>query len=206
MSNIGHGQPSPVTTTYGRGDLQAAFNWLINQPEHIRKQATDPDRLMTLFFRSSQRTESRTESKSENRTETKTETRIEVEAPVSSQNFISDLRQIHDALRQFDGNSGLTHPVGQAPTYGPANQPPHPAQHQNHQPPVYGQAPNYAPPQYQPQTEPKPSPAALAVSSLHPRTLAVIQELREKLNLTSDAEAMNVLAAVAYKHLRGLLG
>ena len=50
-----NGSPSP--SLYGRGDLQAAFNWLVHQPEHIRKQASDPDRLMTLYYRSSGRPE-----------------------------------------------------------------------------------------------------------------------------------------------------
>src|SRR4051812_25310695 len=85
--------------TYGRGDLQAAFNWLVNQPEHIRKQASDPDRLMTLYYRSSGRPEMiRTTEITRTTDSIRTETaarsdggRIETEAPVSGQTFISDL-------------------------------------------------------------------------------------------------------------------
>lgn len=95
---------------------------------------------------------------------------METEAPVSTQNFLSDLRTINEAMRQFDS------------------------------PGVSMSAPGYAP------TPNLPAMQLPPTQTLHPRTIVIIQELREKLNLGSDAEAINILASVAYKSLRSLFG
>ncbi len=196
----GNNSSGPVTPagTYGRGDLQAAFNWLVNQPEHIRKQASDPDRLMTLYYRSSGRPEmirtteiTRTTDsirQSERTDNARNETaRIETEAPVSGQTFISDLRQINEALRQFDG------PTAQATIHTPLP-PPQPILQSHH----YSTAHS--------------APTAQA-SMLNPgasdtpagKTQAILAEVREKLNLSSEAEALNVLISLGYRRLKPLL-
>ncbi len=178
--------------TYGRGDLQAAFNWLVNQPEHIRKQASDPDRLMTLYYRSSGRPEmirtteiTRTTDsirQSERTDSARTENaRIETEAPVSGQTFISDLRQINEALRQFDG------PTAQATIHTPLP-PPQPILQSHH--PMTAQAPMLN------------SGGTDAAAS---KTQAILAEVREKLNLSSEAEALNVLISLGYRRLKPLL-
>lgn len=191
-SNSPSGTTSPAGV-YGRGDLQAAFNWLVNQPEHIRKQASDPDRLMTLYYRSSGRPDMIRETRE---TVTKTESvisgnsqaRIETEAPVSGQTFISDLRQINEALRQFDG------PTAQATIHTPLP-PPQPvyAQQQAQHAPQPPQAPH-------PQTSVMAQPTAL-----NGKIQNLLSEVREKLNLSSDVEALNVLVSLGYKGLKPLL-
>lgn len=194
--NSSSGPVSPAGT-YGRGDLQAAFNWLVNQPEHIRKQASDPDRLMTLYYRSSGRPEMirtteitrttdsiRTETAARGPDGSRMEARIETEAPVSGQTFISDLRQINEALRQFDG------PTAQATIHTPLPPP---------QPVMSSSASHHGPPSanHPMLTGTTDTPAA--------KTQAILSEVREKLNLSSDAEAMNVLISLGYRRLKPLL-
>lgn len=171
---------------YSRLDLQSAFNWLIHQPEHIRKQATDPDRLMSLFYRSSgqaagHRVENRTHRAEPAREPIRNENeRIETEAPVSGQSFISDLRQINEAMRQFDGPQ--QNPI-QIPVAVPIGT----------QSPLSNSLGNA-------------TSAAPASPALHAKTLSLIAEVREKLNLGSDAEAINLLVSVGAKSIRPLLG
>ena len=223
------GTPSP--SLYGRGDLQAAFNWLVNQPEHIRKQASDPDRLMTLYYRSSGRPDMiRTET-------TRSESaRIEIEAPVSGQNFISDLRQINEAMRQFDGPTAqaTVHSHQHATTSSQASSfvmpiyPPPPisqslaasiaAQINPPPPPSPTTYPDYSAAAAATQNQlaqnhaavqasaPQPMANSLMALSAQARTQAVVTEVREKLNLSNDAEALNVLVTMGYRHLKPLLG
>lgn len=241
------GQGSSVTASpagvYGRGDLQAAFNWLVNQPEHIRKQASDPDRLMTLFYRSSGRPEmvrttevTRTSEAARTMESSRETARIETEAPVSGQAFISDLRQINEALRQFDGPTAqatvhtshtqtahassqvtpgpATHshiPVQQplAPPQAPIQHPVHPPLHHHiqHQMTPHPMASHYAPPpvpmapaHMAPNPYGQPNYAASSGKMQH-----MINEVREKLNLSSDAEALNMLVTLGYRNLKPLL-
>jgi hypothetical protein len=201
---------TPHATQYSRVDLQAAFNWLVNQPDHVRKQASDPDRLMTLYYRSSGRPNAETHSVRTDsvrldtlRMESST-SRMESEAPVSSQNFLSDLRQINEALRQFESPqpapvvahaaSHNSHVNGPIPTVA------HSAHGSVHGP-VSGSAPSPT------QTAAPATPQApLAPVALNARTLETLQEVREKLNLSSDLEALQMLISLGYKQLKPLIG
>lgn len=226
----GNSSPSSV---YGRGDLQAAFNWLVNQPEHIRKQASDPDRLMTLYYRSSGRPEMIRAEFTRNET-ARIETarmespRIETEAPVSGQNFISDLRQINEAMRQFDGPTAQAtvhhHAHAQTQQHAqsmPQQQPLAPqtaapnAHHASQaQQPHYPQPAPYqgyqnAPQSYVPatmQAQPLQHHQSLPPQILTGRTQSILAEVREKLNLSSDAEALNILVTLGHRSLKPLLG
>lgn len=207
--HLGQGPVSSGSTpagTYGRGDLQAAFNWLVNQPEHIRKQASDPDRLMTLYYRSSGRPEmirttEITRTTDSIRTETaarsdgaRIETRIETEAPISGQSFISDLRQINEALRQFDG------PAAQATIHTPLP-PPQPVMPSHHAQTSANQiSSGINHPILAGSIGPGTSPESAAA-----KTQAILAEVREKLNLSSEAEALNVLISLGYRRLKPLL-
>ncbi len=195
---------TPHATQYSRVDLQAAFNWLVNQPDHVRKQASDPDRLMTLYYRSSGRPNAETHSVRTDSVRLDTlrmessSSRMESEAPVSSQNFLSDLRQINEALRQFE-----------SPQPAPGADPvaPHVSHHIPHQAP-HGSQPGPIPTAAHP--VPGPAPAAtqapLAPIALNARTLEALQEVREKLNLSSDLEALQMLVSLGYKQLKPLIG
>ncbi len=189
-SSTGATSPAGV---YGRGDLQAAFNWLVNQPEHIRKQASDPDRLMTLYYRSSGRPEMIRETREPRETATKNDlnSRIETEAPVSGQTFISDLRQINEALRQFDG------PTAQATIHTPLPPPQ----------PIYSAQPSAPAPSQGAASSHSPSSQFVMAqpTALNGKTQNLLSEVREKLNLSSDVEALNVLVSLGYKVLKPLL-
>jgi hypothetical protein len=79
--------PTLPPQAYTREILTAAFNWLQTQPESVRKLATTPDALVGLYLRAQ-----RFGSSS-----------LEADAPVSSQNFISDLKNLAEGLKQFEG-------------------------------------------------------------------------------------------------------
>jgi len=191
---------TPHATQYSRVDLQAAFNWLVNQPDHVRKQASDPDRLMTLYYRSSGRPNAETHSVRTDsvrvdtlRMESST-SRMESEAPVSSQNFLSDLRQINEALRQFE--SPQPAPLAQPTSYHPNPIPAAatPTMTAQMTAPASNQAPT-----------PTPIQTPLAPVALNARTLETLQEVREKLNLSSDLEALQMLISLGYKQLKPLI-
>jgi len=50
-----------------------------------------------------------------------------------------------------------------------------------------------------------PSASGLSIEALHPRSQAMLGEVREKLNLSGDAEALNVLIAAGFKSLKSLI-
>jgi hypothetical protein len=221
-----------TTTQYSRVDLQAAFNWLVNQPDHVRKQASDPDRLMTLYYRSSGRAGNHSET---TRTETmradsmRVETsrvdssRMESEAPISSQNFLSDLRQINEALRQFDSPGAQPMSLGHTNSHTSS----HPASHiaQGHANTAQAHAPQASTAASTTQqtvihTAPQaahvhihnsvPAPQVTAHAgaiglALNGRTQSILMEVREKLNLSSETEALQMLVAIGYKQLKPLI-
>lgn len=137
---------------------------------------------------------------------------MESEAPVSSQNFLSDLRQINEALRQFEGPLA---PVLAHHSTLPTNASAHSAVHTTAQagaqapmpgPPISATAPTnpqsnlgYAP-LVTPQTQ------AGAPFGLNARTLETLQDVRMKLNLSSDTEALQMLVSLGYKQLKPLIG
>lgn len=209
-----------TATQYSRVDLQAAFNWLVNQPDHIRKQASDPDRLMTLYYRSSGRAANQPETM---RTETtradsmRVETsrvessRMENEAPVSSQNFLSDLRQINEALRQFDSPGAQPMSLGHTGSYTGSHtaQAPHvsiPQVSATQQTVIHSSPP--AAHVHIHNSVPAPQATAHAGSigmALNGRTQSILMEVRERLNLSSETEALQMLVAIGYKQLKPLI-
>jgi hypothetical protein len=73
---------------YTRETLQEAFNWLQDQPEPVRATIHTPERLVSLF-RKSQRLN-------------------DLDAPVSSKQFIDDLKSLATSLNQFGSSSSQT--------------------------------------------------------------------------------------------------
>lgn len=209
-SSAPFGSSGSTTTQYSRVDLQAAFNWLVNQPDHVRKQASDPDRLMTLYYRSSGRISNQTES---TRTETtRSESsrvdsiRMENEAPVSSQNFLSDLRQINEALRQFESPGTQTHNTLASSQAHLANAqqtvihtaPPTAHVH------IHNSAPTHSAPMHHATPQVTAHAGAIGMA-LNGRSQAILMEVREKLNLSSETEALQMLIAIGYKQLKPMI-
>jgi hypothetical protein len=79
--------PTLPPQAYTREILTSAFNWLQTQPESVRKLATTPDALVGLFLRAQRFGNSS----------------LEADAPVSSQSFMSDLKNLAEGLKQFEG-------------------------------------------------------------------------------------------------------
>jgi hypothetical protein len=93
--------PTLPPQAYTREILTSAFNWLQTQPESVRKLATTPDALVGLFLRAQRFGNSS----------------LEADAPVSSQSFMSDLKNLAEGLKQFEGpTSEAKRAIAQAPS------------------------------------------------------------------------------------------
>lgn len=77
---------------YTRETLTTAFNWLQSQPESVRSKATTPDALVGLYMQAASRGVYATG--------------FDVEAPQSSQAFMSDLKNLAEGLKEFDDSRG----------------------------------------------------------------------------------------------------
>jgi hypothetical protein len=181
--------PTLPPQAYTREMLTTAFNWLQTQPDSVRKMATSPDTLVCLYTRA-QRSGA---------------TLLDSEAPVSSQNFMSDLKNLAEGLRAFDEPAAAA-PVKPRPTPISANNP---------SPQKFAGAqvtPLHQPvaedhrffERHQPQ-QAHLSPATPQGPALNERSIAMIQEVKGALNLSSDSEVANLMMALAYKNLKNLL-
>ncbi|MES2854713.1 MAG: hypothetical protein V4692_02565 [Bdellovibrionota bacterium] len=168
---------------YTRDMLTTAFNWLQTQPEPVRKLATTPDSLVGLYMRA-QRYGS---------------VSLEVDAPVSSQTFMSDLKSLAEGLKQFEEPTPTLKPTPVAPPQAPVMQAP---QQQTYVPAPVQAAPTFETPSRQTSVN---GSHQVNVPGLNDRSRQMLQEVRSNLNLSSDAEAMNLMIALAYKNLKSLL-
>lgn len=243
---------------YTREVLAAAFNWLQHQPDSTRRLATTPDALVGLYLRA-QRYGSSTP---------------EQDAPVSSQNFISDLKNLAEGLRQFEETKGLgatqkapsrphsssaalhaagnNHPLQNNSTLAPMSMtgpnmnfaPPAGQTTSSAQSPMASQSPLSQIVQPTVQSSPAHSfanpiatghlvgnhsgtqtttmtgsvtsqtlqittsntPNINLIEALNPNTRSMIREVQASLNLSNDAETLNMLVAIAYKNMKNLLG
>lgn len=180
---------------YTREILTTAFNWLQSQPDAVRAKATTPDALVGLY------------TQAQRGGSTGAQTALELDAPVSSQSFMSDLKNLAEGLKEFDDSKAVrtTAPILPkkmstmgAPIGGPMgvtlntpmNAPSAPAS---------AQAPTPAAPTA------APGSSASAVQTLNDRSLAMLREVQLTMNLSSEIEALNMMIAVAYKNLAPVL-
>lgn len=244
------GSPTlPPPQAYTREVLSQAYTWLQGQPEAVKRLATSPDALAGLFLRA-QRFAT---------------TAMESEAPVSAQNFMTELRSLAANLSHFDqaAANSVQLPQGRSPSgFANSSSAATPAQNlaSTHFPP-----PNSGPAhgvflqnstptagqQVQVSAQPSPSmpitfaagayasaspshahgqahnqhvpPAQTAASqsmqaghSLHngsgsgtlglsALSQGILAEVRKELNLSTEAEALNLLIGVGYKKLKPLI-
>ncbi|MCM2280423.1 MAG: hypothetical protein NDI61_01095 [Bdellovibrionaceae bacterium] len=78
--------PTLPPQAYTREILAVAFNWLQSQPESIKRLAQSPDALVGLYLRAQRYGHASPEA----------------DAPVTSQNFVNDLKNLAEGLKQFD--------------------------------------------------------------------------------------------------------
>jgi hypothetical protein len=230
--------PTLPPQAYTRETLTAAFNWLQTQPDSVRKLATTPDALVGLYVRAQRFGASS----------------LEADAPVSSQNFMSDLKNLAEGLKQFEdpkeriraaqsaqgamqapsingngsssANGSASHTPSNSPSLSaptsstsmslhhtiPHHPPQQSVQHSSHSSPALPQ-PTPSQPQAFFQSPPiassyTHSPQLTSGSYANPlneRSWQLIQEVKVRLNLSSDSEAANMMVALAYKSLKNLL-
>ena len=177
---------------YTREILTTAFNWLHTQPESVRAKATTPDALVGLYLATTNKHGGFKPDYGQNT--------LQSEAPVSSQAFMSDLKNLAEGLKEFEG----------AKTKGA----PAPASHSADDTRLSTPAP-----QFQPVTPVVPAPraavpagaAALAgfsagsAAGLNDRSVSMLREVQLAMNLSSETEAMNMMIALAYKNLKSVI-
>lgn len=186
---------------YTREILTSAFNWLQTQPDSIRKAATTPDILVGLYTRAKRFASSTPEN----------------DAPVSSQNFMSDLKNLAEGLKEFEEPQSNPHRV----SIPSSNQvaPTRPGTSFSNIPNgvgltfaanktggIFNGTPSGTPGGTASAPEKGlENPGTFVTASLSERSRTMIQEVKTQLNLTTDAEAVNMMLAVAYKSLKNLL-
>lgn len=190
--------PTLPPQAYTREILTSAFNWLQTQPDSVRKLATTPDALVGLYTRAKRFGNSS----------------LEADAPVSSQNFMNDLKNLAEGLKQFE--SPTTAMTGGGPPQS------HLVNHPSSRPPSAVAGSHFASAGVIPEAPP-PGPQQIStvttshhtqvtasttttLSGLNERSRAMIQEVKSQMNLSSDAETINMMVALAYKSLKSLLG
>ncbi len=207
---------------YTREMLAVAFNWLQSQPESVKKQAASPDALVGLYLRAQKFGPGSGEA----------------DAPVSSQNFIHDLKHLAEGLKQFEDPKDPRRNLQQNHQQNhQSHQPSHQANHPHMTAPTHAMHPplqptmhtsqftHQAPPQTGQQQMPPPQGASAIneymqramnhghiplqdfseFAEVHPKSLQMIREVKEHLNLSTDAEAISLMVAIAYKNLKNLL-
>ena len=179
---------------YTKETLAKAFAWLQTQNDSIKELASAPDILVSLYLK------------------TKMQGENSLERP-SIQNFKNELKSLAGMMGEFEvaetfpttstnrdpkshsgslfanGGNGLAHAQAHANTQTQTsiqNPPPHPL-------------PTAA-------TAATAAPFSTSVSGLDSRSLAMIQEVKNGLNLSSDAEALRALIALGYRGVKSLLG
>jgi hypothetical protein len=196
--------PTLPPQAYTREILTAAFNWLQTQPESAKKLATTPDALVGLYMRAQRFGNSN----------------LETDAPVSSQHFMSDLKNLAEGLKQFEDprqaelrRSAALAAAQQFQQQQLQQQQQVPVYQAMHQPPLHQHQVQHPHPQQapvQPQSPAQTSPhnssnPGNGFSGMNERSWTMIQEVKAHFNLSSDGEAINMMLALAYKSLKNLL-
>lgn len=189
---------------YTRDTLTQAFTWLQSQPESVRRSATTPESLVSLYQRNQRFGPEAPRSSapiSPLAGDDFDELSSPSEAPISAQNFKTDLKTLAEGLKQFEDPKSFrtsTHQVTQSTQQ---------VLHQASQQALHQASQQVAQPVQQPaQQQLRALPAAVfTVESLNQASREMVQEVKHSLNLSSDLEAINMMVAIAYKNLKTLL-
>lgn len=162
---------------YTRDVLAQAYNWLKTQPAQIKERATTADSLVSLYLQA---------RRSGAAGATNPSSSWSSEAPASSEAFKNDLKNLAQGLKAFDQTN-------ESATTGPAPMidPPPPEEESVFSP---TQAANQSP--------------LIMVSpmlNLDPKSLNMVKEIQNKLNLSTEAEALRALIALGYERLKPIL-
>lgn len=190
---------------YTKETMLKAYQWLMVQNSSIKEMATTPDILVSLYLKATRDGEH------------------SLERP-SIQNFKNELKSLAGMMGELDRAPQATSVVVQAAAAAavqaqPMMAPQQPVQHVQHMPPMQQQVlppvqPVMAmPPAPQTQTQVSYTEKTLTTTSRTPETLdmldcgskAMIQEVKDEFNLSSDLEALRMLIKIGYSRSKGLL-
>lgn len=190
---------------YTKETMLKAYQWLMVQNSSIKEMATTPDILVSLYLKATRDGEH------------------SLERP-SIQNFKNELKSLAGMMGELDRAPQATSVVVQAAAAAAVQAQPmmaaqQPVQHVQHMPPMQQQVlppvqPVMAmPPAPQTQTQVSYTEKTLTTTSRTPETLdmldcgskAMIQEVKDEFNLSSDLEALRMLIKIGYSRSKGLL-
>jgi len=163
---------------YTREMLSQAFEWLKTQPVSIRERATTADGLVSMYLQSR-----------------RTSGAAVVDAP-SVESFKSDLRNLAENMRTFE--TAEAPPVTIRP---PLHHKP-PAETFTHTGPAVSPSVPTTATVTTGVSAPKPIEPRHSYDS---QTMECIQTVREKLNLSSDSEALRMLVKLGFEKVRSIL-
>jgi len=179
---------------YTRETLAQAYTWLNSQPESIKARAQDADTLVSLYLHACR-----------HGLNVFKEDRI-AEAPESTQDFKNTLQNLSKDIHQFEDKQQVdTQQAGkqqagkqQADTQQADKQQVDTQQVDTQQ--AENQPPANSAPLQTPLLEPPSKPL-----SLDPRSLDGIRRVQERMNLSSESEALRLLISLGYDRIRNIL-
>ena len=141
--------------------LQEAFQWLQSQPDSVRELVHTPESLVSLYRKAQ---------------------RQNPDAPVSSKNFMNELKTLAKGLEAFSD----------PPTQTPAKQPTAKLKFEKTTPPI------------EKTIKPEPqktlsSPQPVLGLNLDQKSIQSISEVQRRFNLSSENEALRLLIALGYE-------
>lgn len=195
---------------YTKDTMLKAYAWVMNQPENIKELATTPDILVSLYLKAQR------------------DGLESLERP-SIQNFRDELKSLAGMMDHLDRPLAAAVPQQSQPTQHHQNpqqypQPVHqPVQHSQQPMPEYRGSPSqhthvHQQQQHHQQAPPPPSmniqinnvssmttQNSSPLNQLDERTMKMIRDVKEGLNLSNDADAMRALIQLGYKSLKDLV-
>jgi hypothetical protein len=162
---------------YTKETLVQAYAWLQSQSENIKELATTPDVLVSLFLKA------------------KMQGTHALERP-SIQNFKNELKNLAGMIGEFE----VVQPTEEASSTIRVRS--HSLKHSER---VQQQQQLAAASTQSSSTASVSSEASMNPLALDSRSLDLIQEVKIQFNLSCDIEALRLLIAVGYSHVKGLL-
>ena len=196
---------------YTREILTTAFNWLQTQPEAARAKATTPDALVALYMQATNNVGGRFDRTYGGQSS------LETDAPVSSQAFMSDLKNLAVGLKEFDDSKSIRAPQARPAMPQHASDtrlstseklqpnPGFPVSHHVGEHRVPTAAATVSAPVTTSSVPQTATAAPLRTQQLNEKSLAMLREVQVAMNLSSETEAINMMIAVAYKNLKSVI-
>ena len=169
---------------YTKETVSDAFTWLQTQPEEVKSQASDTNRLVQMYLS----------------TKRKKYWSAENEAPVSSKKFRDDLQELATELTQFEAPP--------APKSQPVNKPGTERKLGSDSSASLSNV--KAPPQSliaeaRPQPAPATPPKVTSFDALDYKSQNWVRDVKGRFNLSSESEALRLLIALGYQKAKAIL-